>query len=55
MATDPQVINNTMNNPDTLVVVWDKCNINFEAAYNDILALEAEGVDIECVDGGLVE
>jgi hypothetical protein len=55
MEYDPLVINNTMNFPDTLTTVWEKCNLNFEAISGDLSTLEAEGVSIEIIDGGLVE
>jgi len=41
MTFEPEYIENTMMNPDTVLDFYDKCNINFLGMYEDLVSLDS--------------
>ena len=52
MAFEPELINYTLQNPDTMWEIWEKVNINFLGLYQDAAGYEADVADLTLVDGG---
>ena len=52
MAYEPELINYTLQNPDTVWEIWEKVNVNFLGLYQDAANYEQTTADLSLVDGG---